>query len=144
MDFYLVLPFFEGVVISLLWLDWVWSDFSVNFNWFFCRLGKIFCWLLTGFKGAICVLYFYCFVLRDSYFISRLTQSTNRKFPESKCNGWVQEMSRNPTRQIGAWHSWRSGDGLEIRDIVWPGHSPVPPEDGPEKFHLKVTLINKL
>ena len=44
--------------------------------------------------------------------------------------------------QIGDWHSWKK-DGLDIQDIVWPGHSHVPPEDGPEKFHLKVAFLEE-
>ncbi|XP_046449202.1 glutamate receptor ionotropic, NMDA 2B-like isoform X2 [Daphnia pulex] len=45
-------------------------------------------------------------------------------------------------RQIGHWHSWKK-DGLDIQDIVWPGHSHVPPEDGPDKFHLKVAFLEE-
>jgi hypothetical protein len=44
--------------------------------------------------------------------------------------------------KIGHWHSWKK-DGLDIQDIVWPGHSHVPPEDGPEKFHLKVAFLEE-
>ncbi len=45
-------------------------------------------------------------------------------------------------RKIGHWHSWKK-DGLDIQDIVWPGHSHVPPEDGPDKFHLKVAFLEE-
>jgi ionotropic glutamate receptor NMDA 2B len=47
------------------------------------------------------------------------------------------------TDKIGVWQSWKDGDGLEIRDIVWPGYNHVPPEDGPEKFHLKVAFLEE-
>lgn len=32
---------------------------------------------------------------------------------------------------------------MDIRDIVWPGYSHVPPEDGPDKFHLKVAFLEE-
>ena len=37
------------------------------------------------------------------------------------------------------WKSWKTeAHGLEIKDIVWPGDSHVPPQGVPEKFHLTV------
>ncbi|EFX77934.1 hypothetical protein DAPPUDRAFT_105549 [Daphnia pulex] len=48
----------------------------------------------------------------------------------------------NSTLTIGHWHSWKK-DGLDIQDIVWPGHSHVPPENGPDKFHLKVAFLEE-
>ncbi|XP_067004447.1 glutamate receptor ionotropic, NMDA 2B isoform X1 [Anabrus simplex] len=43
---------------------------------------------------------------------------------------------------IGMWKSWQ-GDGLDIRDIVWPGNSHTPPQGVPEKFHLKITFLEE-
>ena len=40
--------------------------------------------------------------------------------------------------QIGVWYSWKQ-QGLEVKDIVWPGHSHVAPIGIPEKFHMKVS-----
>ncbi|XP_076049036.1 glutamate receptor ionotropic, NMDA 2B-like [Oratosquilla oratoria] len=44
--------------------------------------------------------------------------------------------------EIGTWHSWKER-GLEVKDIVWPGYSHVPPNGIPEKFHLKVTFMEE-
>ncbi|XP_055944904.1 glutamate receptor ionotropic, NMDA 2B-like isoform X2 [Argiope bruennichi] len=41
--------------------------------------------------------------------------------------------------KIGVW----SDTGLDIKDIVWPGDSPVPPPGVPEKFNLKVTFLDE-
>ena len=47
-------------------------------------------------------------------------------------------------RSGGEWEevgTWSSGPGgLDIKDIVWPGGSHVPPEGVPEKFHVKIRL----
>ncbi|XP_069700780.1 glutamate receptor ionotropic, NMDA 2B-like [Periplaneta americana] len=43
---------------------------------------------------------------------------------------------------IGAWKSWEK-DGLDIKDIVWPGNSHTPPQGVPEKFHLKITFLEE-
>jgi glutamate receptor ionotropic, NMDA 2B len=44
--------------------------------------------------------------------------------------------------QIGVWKSWEK-DGLDIKDIVWPGNSHTPPQGVPEKFHLKITFLEE-
>ena len=31
----------------------------------------------------------------------------------------------------------------DIKDIVWPGESHVPPEGVPEKFHMKITFLEE-
>nr|XP_042902970.1 glutamate receptor ionotropic, NMDA 2B isoform X1 [Parasteatoda tepidariorum] len=41
--------------------------------------------------------------------------------------------------KIGVW----TDTGLDIKDIVWPGDSPVPPPGVPEKFNLKVTFLDE-
>ncbi|CAG0885260.1 unnamed protein product [Darwinula stevensoni] len=46
-------------------------------------------------------------------------------------------------RQIGVWRSWKGEDALDIKDIVWPGNSHVPPEGVPEKFHLRITFMEE-
>ncbi|GJQ66624.1 Nmdar2 [Trypoxylus dichotomus] len=43
---------------------------------------------------------------------------------------------------IGVWKSWQS-EGLDIKDIVWPGDSHTPPQGVPEKFHLKITFLEE-
>ncbi|KAF8786657.1 Glutamate receptor ionotropic like protein [Argiope bruennichi] len=40
---------------------------------------------------------------------------------------------------IGIW----TEDGLDIKDIVWPGGSPVPPPGVPEKFNMKITFMEE-
>ena len=46
--------------------------------------------------------------------------------------------------QIGVWHSYeKENNGLDIKDIVWPGHSHVPPQGVPEKFHLTVGFLEE-
>ncbi|CAL4135296.1 unnamed protein product, partial [Meganyctiphanes norvegica] len=44
--------------------------------------------------------------------------------------------------EIGVWHSDPT-KGLEVKDIVWPGYSHVPPNGIPEKFHLKITFMEE-
>ncbi|XP_046474039.1 glutamate receptor ionotropic, NMDA 2B isoform X1 [Neodiprion pinetum] len=44
--------------------------------------------------------------------------------------------------QIGIWKSWQK-EGLDIKDIVWPGGSHTPPQGVPEKFHLKITFLEE-
>ncbi|KAK9701608.1 Receptor family ligand binding region [Popillia japonica] len=44
--------------------------------------------------------------------------------------------------EIGVWKSWQS-EGLDIKDIVWPGDSHTPPQGVPEKFHLKITFLEE-
>nr|XP_015917244.1 glutamate receptor ionotropic, NMDA 2B isoform X1 [Parasteatoda tepidariorum]XP_042910482.1 glutamate receptor ionotropic, NMDA 2B isoform X1 [Parasteatoda tepidariorum] len=41
--------------------------------------------------------------------------------------------------KIGVW----TEDGLDIKDIVWPGDSPVPPPGVPEKFNMKITFMEE-
>ena len=38
--------------------------------------------------------------------------------------------------EVGTWTT--GARGLDIKDIVWPGGSHVPPEGVPEKFHVKI------
>ncbi|XP_023326378.1 glutamate receptor ionotropic, NMDA 2B isoform X2 [Eurytemora carolleeae] len=46
--------------------------------------------------------------------------------------------------KIGVWKSWKSeAHGLEIKDIIWPGDSHVPPQGVPEKFHLTVGFLEE-
>jgi ionotropic glutamate receptor NMDA 2B len=44
--------------------------------------------------------------------------------------------------QIGVWKSWEK-EGLDIKDIVWPGNSHTPPQGVPEKFHMKITFLEE-
>ncbi|PSN53657.1 hypothetical protein C0J52_20566 [Blattella germanica] len=51
--------------------------------------------------------------------------------------------AENPLKSfIGVWKSWEK-DGLDIKDIVWPGNSHTPPQGVPEKFHLKITFLEE-
>ncbi|KAL6435447.1 hypothetical protein ACFW04_005434 [Cataglyphis niger] len=43
---------------------------------------------------------------------------------------------------IGVWKSWEK-EGLDIKDIVWPGNSHTPPQGVPEKFYLKITFLEE-
>lgn len=40
------------------------------------------------------------------------------------------------------WKSWQK-EGLDIKDIVWPGNSHTPPQGVPEKFHLRITFLEE-
>ncbi|XP_067004151.1 glutamate receptor ionotropic, NMDA 2B [Anabrus simplex] len=44
--------------------------------------------------------------------------------------------------EIGVWKSWEK-EGLDIKDIVWPGNSHTPPQGVPEKFHLRITFLEE-
>ena len=46
--------------------------------------------------------------------------------------------------EIGEWKSYEEeNEGLDIKDIVWPGKSHVPPEGVPEKFSLTVGFLEE-
>ena len=48
------------------------------------------------------------------------------------------------TPQVGVWNSEKTeNNGLDIRDIVWPGHSHGPPRGVPDKFHLTVGFLEE-
>ncbi|XP_045112857.1 glutamate receptor ionotropic, NMDA 2B-like isoform X3 [Portunus trituberculatus] len=55
------------------------------------------------------------------------------------------DVSRKLTwEEIGVWRSGKEQAGsLEVKDIVWPGYSHVPPNGIPEKFHLKITFMEE-
>jgi ionotropic glutamate receptor NMDA 2B len=38
---------------------------------------------------------------------------------------------------------WNTRDGLDIKDIVWPGGGHVPPQGVPEKFHIRITFLEE-
>lgn len=42
--------------------------------------------------------------------------------------------------QVG---SWNTESGLDIKDIVWPDNSHVPPQGVPEKFSIKITFLEE-
>lgn len=44
--------------------------------------------------------------------------------------------------QVGVWKSLEK-EGLDIKDIVWPGNSHTPPQGVPEKFHLRITFLEE-
>ncbi|KAJ8676354.1 hypothetical protein QAD02_012141, partial [Eretmocerus hayati] len=44
--------------------------------------------------------------------------------------------------EIGTWKSWRK-EGLDIKDIVWPGNMHTPPQGVPEKFYMKITFLEE-
>ncbi|XP_076276632.1 glutamate ionotropic receptor NMDA type subunit 2 isoform X4 [Lasioglossum baleicum] len=44
--------------------------------------------------------------------------------------------------EIGVWNSWDK-EGLDIKDIVWPGNTHTPPQGVPEKFNLKITFLEE-
>lgn len=49
----------------------------------------------------------------------------------------IEIVKENFPLQIGVWLS-NSKKALQVKEILWPGHSHVPPNGIPEKFHLKV------
>ncbi|KAG8193265.1 hypothetical protein JTE90_027009 [Oedothorax gibbosus] len=51
----------------------------------------------------------------------------------------VVNLKQDHWEQIGMWE----GNKLDIKDIVWPGNSPVPPPGVPEKFNLKITFLKE-
>ncbi|GFS95347.1 glutamate receptor ionotropic, NMDA 2B [Nephila pilipes] len=51
----------------------------------------------------------------------------------------VMNLKHDRWEQIGIWE----GNKLDIKDIVWPGNSPVPPPGVPEKFNLKITFLKE-
>ena len=42
--------------------------------------------------------------------------------------------------QVG---SWSTETGLDIKDIVWPDNSHVPPQGVPEKFSMRITFLEE-
>ncbi|XP_068211815.1 uncharacterized protein [Palaemon carinicauda] len=66
-----------------------------------------------------------------------------RKSIELKIMNLRPDLSRKLVwEEIGVWHSAKPL-GLEVKDIVWPGYSHVPPNGIPEKFHLKITFMEE-
>ncbi|XP_037796570.1 glutamate receptor ionotropic, NMDA 2B-like isoform X2 [Penaeus monodon] len=66
-----------------------------------------------------------------------------RKAVELKIMNLRPDMSNKfAWEEIGVWKSVLHG-GLEVKDIVWPGYSHVPPNGIPEKFHLKITFMEE-
>ncbi|XP_066971386.1 glutamate receptor ionotropic, NMDA 2B-like isoform X1 [Macrobrachium rosenbergii] len=66
-----------------------------------------------------------------------------RKAIELKIMNLRPDLSRKLVwEEIGVWHSAKPM-GLEVKDIVWPGYSHVPPNGIPEKFHLKITFMEE-
>ena len=46
--------------------------------------------------------------------------------------------------EIGVWKSYEEENGgLDIKDIVWPGKSHVPPQGVPEKFSLTIGFLEE-
>ena len=46
--------------------------------------------------------------------------------------------------EIGLWKSYEEeNEGLDIKDIVWPGHSHVPPQGVPDMFHLTIGFLEE-
>lgn len=86
---------------------------------------------------------------------STVTTSPREKLPVFNPDGTVTEaelkiMNFKPNARYseadGSWEevgSWSTQKGLDIKDIVWPGGSHVPPDGVPEKFHLKVTFLEE-
>ncbi|XP_055332758.1 glutamate receptor ionotropic, NMDA 2B-like [Paramacrobiotus metropolitanus] len=44
-------------------------------------------------------------------------------------------------KQVGSWNTLL---GLQLSDIMWPAHLPVPPRGRPEKFHLTVVTLEEV
>ena len=55
---------------------------------------------------------------------------------------WFNSLSSHLCQQIGVWKSWEK-EGLDIKDIVWPGNTHTPPQGVPEKFYLKITFLEE-
>ena len=57
---------------------------------------------------------------------------------------WMDEMN---VCCVTSWlfkvGSWNTETGLDIKDIVWPDNSHVPPQGVPEKFHIKITFLEE-
>ena len=51
----------------------------------------------------------------------------------------IASPSRQRWEEVGTWTT--GAGGLDIKDIVWPGGSHVPPEGVPEKFHVKIRQV---
>ncbi|XP_054718557.1 glutamate receptor ionotropic, NMDA 2B-like [Uloborus diversus] len=52
---------------------------------------------------------------------------------------YVMNLNYFSWERIGWWEN----NTLDIKDIVWPGNSPVPPPGVPEKFNLKITFLKE-
>ena len=70
----------------------------------------------------------------------RVTDKRRSKLDLPNSRGKINIRERTPSpsswEEVGTWTT--GAGGLDIKDIVWPGGSHVPPEGVPEKFHVKI------